>query len=283
MYKGVSFLTALVFMVGLTLPAHAQEETSPETVVATVNGTDITLGHVIVAYTTLPAQFQQLGPDVLLPGIVDQLVRQAALAQSFTGEPSLAARVSLENEERSVMAGEAVELIMQGAATEQEVRAIYDERFSGGSGGEEYNASHILVETEAEAVAIVAELKDGADFATVAQEKSTGPSGPGGGELGWFGPGRMVPDFEAAVIALEVGEISAPVQTQFGWHVIKLNDSREKDAPTLDEVRGDIELELQQQAVEERIEELVAEADVVLPDLSGIDPNLITNIDLLRQ
>ena len=283
MRKGVTILASLVIAAGLAMPVQAQEETSPETVVATVNGTDITLGHVIVAFTTLPAQYQQLGADVLLPGIIDQLVRQTALAQSFDGERSLAARLSLENEERSLTAAEAVEAIMSDAVTETEVLAIYDERYANGTDGEEYNASHILVETEDEAKTIVADLKAGADFAEQAREKSTGPSGPGGGELGWFGPGRMVPDFEAAVIALDVGQVSDPVETQFGWHVIKLNETRVKDAPAFDDVRGDIELELQQEAVEERIEQLVADAEIVLPDLSAIDPNLITNVDLLSE
>ena len=283
MRKGVTILASLVLTAGLAMPLQAQDETSAETVVATVNGTDITLGHVIVAFTTLPAQYQQLGADVLLPGIIDQLVRQTALAQSFDGERSLAARLSLENEERSLTAAEAVEMIMNDAVTEDEILAIYDERFANGTDGEEYNASHILVETEEEAKTIVSDLKAGADFAELAREKSTGPSGPGGGEVGWFGPGRMVPDFEAAVIALEVGQVSDPVETQFGWHVIKLNETRLKDAPAFDDVRGDIELELQQEAVEERIEELVADADIVLPDLEGIDPNLITNVDLLSE
>lgn len=283
MRKGVTILASLVLTTGLAMPLQAQDETSAETVVATVNGTTITLGHVIVAFTTLPAQYQQLGADVLLPGIIDQLVRQTALAQSFDGEPSLAARLSLENEERSLTAAEAVEMIMSDAVTEDEVLAIYDERFANGTDGEEYNASHILVETEEEAKVIVSDLKAGADFAELAREKSTGPSGPGGGELGWFGPGRMVPDFEAATIALEVGQVSDPVETQFGWHVIKLNDTRVKDAPAYDDVRGEIELELQQEAVEKRIEKLVADADIVLPDLGEIDPNLITNVDLLSE
>jgi len=282
MRKGVTFLTTLILAGALSLPAKAQDTPSPEMVVATVNGTDITLGHVIVAFSTLPAQYQQLDPTVLLPGIIDQLVRQAALAQSFDGEPSLAARLALENEERSLIAGEAVERVMQGAATDAEIQESYDAIYGNGTAGEEYNASHILVETEEEAQAIVEELAGGADFATLAQERSTGPSGPSGGELGWFGPGRMVPDFEAAVIALQVGEVSQPVQTQFGWHVIILNDTREVAAPPLEEVREELALEIQQQAVSEHIEQLVADADVVRPDLTDLDPSSISNINLLR-
>lgn len=283
MRKGVTFLTTLVLAGALSLPVKAQDAPSPDIVVATVNGTDITLGHVIVAFSTLPAQYQQLDPNVLLPGIVDQLVRQAALAQSFEGEPSLAARLALENEERSLMAGEAVEAVMRDAVTEEAVQETYDALYGAAGGGEEYNASHILVETEEEAQAIIEELNAGGDFATLAQEKSTGPSGPSGGELGWFGPGRMVPDFEAAVISLDVGAISGPVQTQFGWHVIKLNDTRAVEAPSLEEVREEVELEVRQQAVSEHIEALVDAADVTRPDLSDLDPTSIANIDLLRE
>ncbi len=283
MRKAVTFLTSLVMAGALSLPATAQETPTADTVVATVNGTDITFGHVIVAFSSLPAQYQQLDPNVLLPGIVDQLVRQTALAQSFEGEPSRAARLALDNEERSLIAGEAVEIVMAGAASEEDVQAAYDAQYSDGTAGEEYNASHILVETQEEAQALITELEGGADFATLAQEKSTGPSGPNGGELGWFGAGRMVPDFEAAVIALEVGAISSPVETQFGWHVIKLNDTRTIEAPSLEDVRADIELEIQQEAVTEHIEALVAEADVVLPDLSGFDPTAIANLELLSD
>lgn len=283
MRKGVTFLTALIMAGSLAWPIQAQETPSPDTVVASVNGTDITLGHVIVAYTTLPAQFQQLEPSVLMGAIIDQLISQTALAQSFDGEPSRAAILSLENEERSLIAAEAVELVMAGDIPEGEVRAIYDERYAGGVAGEEYNASHILVETEDEAQTIVDDLAAGADFAETAREKSTGPSGPGGGELGWFGTGRMVPDFEAAVIALEVGQVSQPVQTQFGWHVIKLNDTRSLDAPKFEEVRADIELELRQEAVSNRVQELVDAADVVRPDISNVDPALVSNVELLSQ
>lgn len=283
MRKGVTFLTTLALTGVLTLPVTAQDTPSADTVVASVDGTDITLGHVIVAFSTLPAQYQQLGPDVLLPGIIDQLVRQTALAQSFEGEPSRAARLSLENEERSVMAGEAVEATMATAVSDADIQAAYDSRFADGTAGEEYNASHILVETEEEALAIVEELNGGADFAEVAKAKSIGPSRENGGALGWFGPGRMVPDFEAAVIALQPETISGPVQTEFGWHVIRLNETRVVDAPALEEVRDEIQLELQQIAVTEHIEALVTSADVVLPDLSDLDPASIMNLDLLRN
>ena len=285
MRKSATLLAALTLAGSLALPAAAQEETKadPATVVAVVNGEEITLGHMIVAFSTLPQQYQQIEPALLFDGIIEQLVRQTALAQSNDQEPGLAVRLSLENEERSLRAAEAVERVMEAAASEDEVKAIYDERFADGTQSEEFNASHILLETEEDALAVIEELEGGAEFEEVAREKSTGPTGPRGGSLGWFGTGQMVPDFEAAVISLEPGEISVPVQTQFGWHVIKLNETRIPDAPPLEEVRADIELELRQAAVSEHIDALVEASDVDLPDVSGIDPVAVTDIDLLRN
>jgi len=124
-------------------------------------------------------------------------------------------------------------------------------------------------------------LEGGADFAATAQEKSTGPSGPSGGELGWFGPGMMVPEFEAAVIELEAGAVSAPVQTQFGWHVVKLNETRTSPLPTLDDLRAELTTEVQQEELNTLLETLSAAADVTLPEEGAFDPSLIQNIDLL--
>ncbi|MGR3637961.1 peptidylprolyl isomerase, partial [Alterinioella nitratireducens] len=144
----------------------------------------------------------------------------------------------------------------------------------------EYNASHILVETEEEAQSLIEELEGGADFAELAQQNSTGPSGPNGGQLGWFSPGMMVPSFEEAVFELEVGEISAPVETQFGWHVVKLNETREQDAPALDQVRADLVEGLRVARVDAYIEDLSENAEIDRPELE-IDPALIRDSALI--
>ena len=125
-------------------------------------------------------------------------------------------------------------------------------------------------------------LAEGADFAELAQERSTGPSGPNGGQLGWFTAGMMVPDFEEAVFALEVGEVSAPVQTQFGWHVVVLNDMRDQEAPALEDVRAELEDGLRRARVDAAITELSAAADVVRPEIT-IDPAVIRDLDLLAD
>ena len=151
-----------------------------------------------------------------------------------------------------------------------------------------FNASYAQVEeteveTEEEALEIKADLDGGADFATLAREKSTGPSGPGGGDLGWFGMGQMVPAFEAATISLEKGEISGPVQTQFGWHIIQLNDTRATQAPSLEELRPEITASLQREEIQNILNSATADADIQIPESQKIDASLLRNIDLLDQ
>ncbi|MEM7613787.1 MAG: peptidylprolyl isomerase, partial [Pseudomonadota bacterium] len=143
--------------------------------------------------------------------------------------------------------------MLEQGFSEEELQAAYDEAFGDQEPETEYSAAHILVETEEEAQAIVEELEGGADFAELAMERSTGPSGPRGGDLGWFGAGAMVPAFDAAVQEMEPETISAPIQTDFGWHVIRLNEVREKALPTLEEVSPQLTNELSQQAVADKI------------------------------
>lgn len=284
MLKGLTFSLALALTAALALPGTVRaEEPDPETVVARVNGEEITLGHMILAHATLPQQYQQLPPDVLYNAILDQLVQQSVLKQAFQGEPPKHIVLSLENERRSLIAAQEIERIMQGAADEADVQAGYDAKYADGFGGDEFNASHILVETREDADGIKSELDEGADFAELAKQKSTGPSGPNGGALGWFGLGAMVPEFETAVVALEPGQISQPVQTQFGWHVILLNDTRKAKAPELDQVRAEIEAELRQKAVEERIAELTEQGEIEKPQIEDLNPEILRNLDLVRN
>ncbi|MEP2892221.1 peptidylprolyl isomerase [Tateyamaria sp.] len=279
MMKHLLNLPALGLVAAMALPAAAQDA---GTVVATVNGTEITIGHMIIARATLPAQFQELPPEVLFNGILEQLVQQTLLAQSYTDELPNRVALSLENETRSLTAGEALELVLQTAITPEAIQTAYETRFADAEATEEYNASHILVETEEAALAIQADIEAGADFAATAREKSTGPSGPNGGQLGWFGTGAMVPSFEAAVITLEVGEVSAPVQTQFGWHVIKLNEIRVQDRPALDDVRQEIEDEVRAAAVEAHIAVLESGASVDQSAAAGIDPAILNDLTLVE-
>jgi peptidyl-prolyl cis-trans isomerase C len=277
-------LTALAVSISLALvpPGVAQETPDLDQVVATVNGVEITLGHVAVAKATLPEQYRNLPAEVLFPGIIDQLVQQSLLAETLEGDWPARIVFSLDNESRSLRAGEVIEGIMQDAVTDELVEERYRAEFVEKEQGVEYNAAHILVESEEEAQEVKTALDEGADFAATARERSTGPSGPRGGDLGWFGEGQMVPPFEAAVKELEPGEVSTPVETQFGWHVIQLNEVRQKNAPPLEDVRPQLEQQIRAAAVTSRIEELLEDAQVDRGVADDMDPAVLNNIDLTQ-
>lgn len=281
--RSLKTLSAAVFAMGIGLSASAQDAPTADTVLATVNGKEITLGHLLVARTTLPQQYQQLPPEVLFNGLMDQLIQQQVLSDTLTEKPR-GLELALENEARALTAAEVIENIAMEAVTDAKLQEAYDAKYTNAGGETEFNANHILVESEDEAKAIIEEINGGAGFEEVAKEKSTGPSGPNGGSLGWFGAGMMVPEFENAVMDLEAGAISAePVQTQFGWHVIKLNETREKEAPSLDEVREELTAEIQAAAVEEQVAALTDKADVERNTAEDFDPAVINQMDLLEQ
>jgi len=280
MFKRTRLIAAVSVVFSMASPVFAQDVTA-DTVVASVNGSDITLGHMIVVRDSLPDQYQNLPPQVLFDGVLDQLIQQSVLAQSLES-PSRAMTLRLENENRTMLASEAMVNAISDVVSDDDIQAAYEARFADTAETREFNASHILVETEEEALELVTTLEGGANFADLAKEKSTGPSGPNGGELGWFGPGMMVKPFEDAVMELKVGAISPPVQTQFGWHVLILNDSRLKGPPPIEEVREDLVQELQQEAIEDIVAKLSESAEIVRPDISMISPETISDVGLVE-
>ena len=176
-------------------------------------------------------------------------------ADELRENPRIKAQIELQT--RAMLAqAVATDFLSQNQATEEELQALYDEQI-GGSSPMEFKARHILVETQSEAIDIIAQLDDGADFVELAKEKSTGPSGPSGGDLGWFPPDRMVAEFSQAVQAMENGEHSeTPVQTQFGWHVILREDSRESVPPPFESVRDTLKQQVEGRKLQEYIESL---------------------------
>ncbi|EAQ04006.1 PPIC-type PPIASE domain protein [Pseudooceanicola batsensis HTCC2597] len=273
---------AVSFTLAMAAPVQAQDETTADTVVATVDGTEITLGHMILLRQSLPQQYGQLPDEVLFQGILDQLVQQTALSKSYEGDTPRSIRLALENEERGLIAAKAVRDVLSDGVTDEAIQQAYDDTYGNAEPETEYKAAHILVETEEEARAIVEELNGGGDFAELAQEKSTGPSAPNGGELGWFGKGMMVAPFEEAVVGMEPGAVSEPVQTQFGWHVIQLQETRTKDAPALEDVRDELRGQVEQQLVKAHIDALVENANVDTTGADAVDPAQLSNIDLLE-
>ena len=278
MLKHATFIGALAL--SLATSSAIAEDATADTVIATVNGSEITLGQMIITRAQLPQQYAQLPDEVLFDGVLDQLIQQQLLADSLDTTP---ARVTyaIQNEERSLKAGEAINDITTGAVTDDALQTAYNERYADAKPGTEYNAAHLLVESEEEAVAAKARITEGEVFADVAKDVSTGPTGPNGGNLGWFGAGQMVPEFEQAVQNMNAGDVSDPVKTQFGWHIVTLLETRNADVPSLDEVRQELFGEVQEAAIQGRLTELTDAATVVTPDEGAFDPTLISNIDLL--
>ena len=275
-------ITAAYIAITIT-PAFAENHMDASTVVATVNGTEITLGHMILVREALPAQYQSLPDDKLFQGIIEQLIKQTLLSQLNEDADSLRTQLTIDNDRRMMRASEAVDLISSQAIGEEDIVAAYEAKFVNARAGREFNASHILVETEERAINLIEKAKEGTDFAKLAKEFSTGPSGSNGGQLGWFQKGMMVPPFEEVVVAMEKGAVSGPVKTDFGWHVIKLNDVRDLSVPPLKQIRDEIFAELRQQAVLERVSQLQDTGDVALTDLGDFDAGVLQNLTLLDQ
>lgn len=155
--------------------------------------------------------------------------------------------------------------------TETELQIAYQQNIERLS-GIQYKARHILLEAEEEAVEVIEALQGGADFQELAIARSTGPSGPNGGDLGWFSADTMVPPFSQAVTSMEVGTFSeTPVQTRFGWHVILLEDVVDQEPPGLDAVRADITNLVEQQKIEELLDSLRDDAVIVVGE-SAVAP-----------
>lgn len=268
------FLIALGFAaIAATAQAQSTETTAADpdasvtgqTVVATVNGEQITIGDIVALRTELPPQYQSIPDRQLYEGLINQMVNQILLSQAAVRagyEDRPAVQRGLEMQRMSYLAELYARERIDAAITADAVETEYARRFAAEEPKFEYNASHILVPEEETAKAIAAEARGGADFAELAKEKSTGPSGPNGGNLGWFGDGQMVPPFEAGVKALEVGGISDPVQTQFGWHVIKLNETREKAPPALSEIYQELAGDMARQITDAMVEALREEGDI---------------------
>ncbi len=274
---------ALAASTGLGTVAQSQDAASADTVIATVDETEITLGHMLALRGGLPEQYDQIAPNVLFEAVLDQLVQQTLLMQTHDGDLSPEALMRLENERRAILAAEVTRDIFDTEISDAEIRALYEARYSGESDETEYRAAHILLETEEAALDVIDEIEGGANFSALAQEHSIGPSGPSGGDLGWFGEGVMIPEFFDAVTELDEGEVSPPVETQFGWHVIELRETRTKDRPELQDVRDELVSELRQQAFDDHVAELERKADVSRDGSGDVDPTLINRTDLLEN
>jgi peptidyl-prolyl cis-trans isomerase C len=257
------------------LAASAQEDAGQEgaqengdPVVARVNGEEIYRSEAMQAIANLPEQYQQVPAEVLLPAIAEQLAI-GRLIQDRAEETGLpedeTVQERLEQARMSILQEVWLQRRVEERMTDEAVQQAYDEFLEANPPGEEVKARHILVETEEEAGQIIQQLDEGADFSELAAEHSIGPSGEEGGDLGWFQEGQMVEPFGEVAFALDVGDYSEdPVETQFGWHVIKVDDRRTVEPPSLEEVRDRLEGQLAQGIIQQVIQDLRAEADIEL-------------------
>jgi peptidyl-prolyl cis-trans isomerase C len=237
-------------------------------VVATVNGTPLTQS--VLAVYSAQRKSQRANPedsnqeDVLNELIALELMRQESVSKGLNAQPMVVA--ALNQQERTALAGAAIKDFMNNnPVSDEAAKELYDAQI--GKPGKEFNARHILVETEDEARAVIALLDQGSDFSELAKEKSTGPSGSSGGKLGWFGAGQMVAPFSDATAKLEKGEYTKePVQTQFGWHVIILDDTRESTPPPFEDVKDRLKMLLANQQLQQHVEELKTSADIEIKE-----------------
>jgi len=247
-------------------PGVTQTQADPNQVVARVNGQDVTRQMVIDSASGLPpevhAQLDMLFPQLLERYVTLRLLSEKGRAENLADDPDVKKRVAdFENE----AIGKAYfSRILEQRMTPEAIKSRYEQWVKENPPKEEVRAAHILVATEEEAKALIDQVAGGGDFAALAKEKSTDKgSGAQGGELGWFTQDVMVKEFADAAFAMQPGDISkAPVKSQFGFHIIKLEERRKQPVPTLDEKRQEIESELVMQIQQSVTQELRKDANV---------------------
>jgi peptidyl-prolyl cis-trans isomerase C len=263
-----SLLAASLATVIFASPAMAQDSAPAEDpVLATVNGEEILESEVRATQQGLPQQYRQLPFEMLKADLLTREINQRLLMDAGS-EAGLAddeeVKAQIAALERRLIAETYLDRALSDAITDDAIEAKYEEFIKTNEPEPQVHARHILLESEEDAKAIIAELDDGADFAELAKEKSTGPSGPNGGDLGFFNRADMVAPFAEAAFAMEPGTYSSePVQTQFGWHVIKVEEKKEGTQPSLDEVRQQLMAEISRDAFNTLVEDLRSDAEIV--------------------
>jgi peptidyl-prolyl cis-trans isomerase C len=242
----------------------------PGDVVAKVGDAEITEADMAFAAQDLGQELQRFPPTqwrkLLLDVMIDmELMAHAAREAGLDKDPDF--QKQLEFLQLRALRNAYLGQKINADISEEDLKAAYDKEFADFEGAEELNASHILVKEKAEAEEIIKQLDEGADFAELAREKSTGPSGSNGGSLGYFAKGQMVKPFEDAALALETGSYTKePVETEFGWHVIRLDDKRRQAKPSLEDVAQGLRQQLMREAYDARMAELKDQVDIEILD-----------------
>jgi peptidyl-prolyl cis-trans isomerase C len=268
-------LAAAAFVaVAGALPTVAQTQADP--VVAKVNGTEIRESDLKAAEEDIGTQLPPMAPeakkDYLTTYVADMiLVSKAAEAKKLGDTDDFKKKLAMA---RTKLLMEALlQSEAKSSVTDEAMKKVYADAIKDVGSEQEVSARHILVESEDEAKAVAADLKKGGDFAAIAKEKSKDPgSKDTGGDLGFFSKDQMVPEFAEAAFKLEKGQLSDPVKSQFGWHVIRVDDKRSKQPPAFEQVKDQIENFVQRKAQAELIQKLRAEAKIEKVGEKPADP-----------
>ena len=262
-------------------PVRAQDANP---VLAKVNGVEIRQNDVTLAEEELAPNLAQMDPatkrENVLAFLIDmKIVAKAAEDKKIAERADFKSRLDFAR--NRILMDQLLAAEGKAAATDEAMKKVYEEAAKQISSDQEVHARHILLETEDEAKAVIEELKKGADFAELAKKKSKDPGASDGGDLGFFTKDQMVPEFSAAAFALEPGKISEPVKSQFGWHVIKVEEKRNRKAPEFDQVKGQIETYVSRKAQADyvtklrqaaKVERLDQPADAAKPDAAKSEP-----------
>jgi len=254
-------------------------------VVMSVNGTDVTRAQVLQNFiesgSQLPqdADMAQVFPLLQEQYVVGELLEQAAKDKGIDqSNPKVQQRLNdvLGQALRAVY----IEEIGEEGITDEDIQKAYDDIATTSKDTMERRARHILVADEGAANALIIKLKNGADFAKLAEENSTGPTSKNGGDLGYFAKGEMVPAFSDAAFSMDIGAVSnKPVQTQFGFHVIKVEDERKREMPAFNEVKDQLAGQLRQAVVREEMQKLRENSEITLYDMNGNELPKATEAD----
>jgi peptidyl-prolyl cis-trans isomerase C len=273
-------LTITALLCATTAAPLRAEDSSP--VVARANGVDIHESDITFAEEEIGGNMPQMGPDqkrdYLITYLADVIVLSQAAEQKKVGDdPTVQRRLAFDR--NRVLMEALLQQAGKAAITDAAMRQVYDDAVKQMPNEQEVHARHILVPTEDEAKAIEAELKKGADFAALAKEKSKDPGAADGGDLGYFTKDQMVPEFAEAAFKLDKGQISDPIHTQFGWHIIKVEDKRTKPTPSFDQVKVQLENYVAHRAQAQLVDNLRKSAQIerldkpaAAPDPSTLNP-----------
>jgi peptidyl-prolyl cis-trans isomerase C len=278
----VRSLLALAAALLVVTPAAAQAPAAgaaqQDPVVARVNGAELHRSEVLAARQMLPAQVQQIPFEQVYPQLLDNLVTnllasQAGRKQKLADDPEVKKRVQWAQDQ--IIEEVYLSRYIRTAITDDKIKSRFDQFLKDQKPQDQVNAKHILVKTEDEAKAVIADLKNGGDFAAIAKDKSNDPgTKASGGDLGWFTKDEMVPEFADAAFKLQKGQYTeTPIKTQFGYHVIMLVDRRTAPPPTMEEARPQVVALLQRELLDQKVKELRTGAKIETFNLDGSKPS----------